>query len=134
MNRRSHQRGQIMLIILGTLFLGAGAATGVFTSGKSIESMRKDVRGLQLDAIRQQRIYDLLDRWEDIADPAAQGFEAYGESLLALMRRQNASREEFEAVLGRQRSELAEAERRLLPLRDEMRAALTEEQWNQLFR
>jgi hypothetical protein len=61
---RQRQRGQLMLIILGTLFLGSGVATGVFVSGKSIKSIRKEVSALQLEAERQAQVYRVLEQWE----------------------------------------------------------------------
>ena len=134
MTLRSRQRGQLMLIILGTLFLGSGVATGVFTSGKTIKSMRKEVKSLQIEDPRREQVLATLDRWEAIAQPAGEGYGRYGESLLELIRRQDSSQAEFEEVLDRQRGELRSAEDRLLPLRDELRALLDEKEWNQLFR
>jgi len=130
---RGRQRGQIMLIILGTLFLGAGAATGVFSSGKSIESIRKEVGRMHLEAARQERVYDLLDRWEEIAEPAQRGFEEYGQALLDLVARQDATAADFQAVLGRQRDELKRSEGQLLPVREALRETLSEDEWRRLF-
>ena len=133
MSPRGRQRGQIMLIILGTLFLGAGAATGVFTSGKSIGSIRKEVGRMHLEAARQERVYDLLDRWEEIAEPAQRGFEEYGQALLDLVARQDATAADFQAVLGRQRDELKRSEGQLLPVREALRETLSEDEWRRLF-
>jgi len=133
MRSRGRQRGQIMLIILGTLFLGAGAATGVFSTGKSIESIRKEVGRMRLDEARQERVYDLLDRWEGIAEPAHSGFDEYGQALLDLVARQDATAADFQAVLERQRDELKRSEGQLLPVREALRETLDEDQWRQLF-
>jgi hypothetical protein len=134
MKQRARQRGQIMLIILGTLFVGAGAATGIFTSGKSIQSIRKEIKGLGLDAVRKEQAYGLVDRWEAIADPELQGYQAYAQRLRELMQEQDASRTDFSAVLDRQRAQLEAAEGQLLPLREELRSLLSEDEWNGLFR
>jgi len=123
-----------MLIILGTLFLGSGVATGVFTSGKSIKSLRKEVKSLQIEDPRQDQVLAILDRWEAIARPAGEEYGRYGTALMELMRRQNASQADFGEVLERQRGELQGTESKLLPLRDELRALLDENEWNQLFR
>lgn len=123
-----------MLIVLGTLFLGSGVATGVFTSGKSIKSLRKEVRSLQIEDSRRQQVLETFDRWEAIARPAGEDFGRYGKALIELMRRQDSSQADFEEVLQRQRDELQSTESELLPLRDEMRALLDEKEWNQLFR
>ena len=133
MNARRRQHGPIMLIILGTLFLGAGAATGIFTSGKSIESLRKEVGKMQLDEPRRDRVHELLDQWEAIAEPASHGFDEYGQAVLGLVARQDASREEFQSVLNRQREELELTEGKLLPVREALRETLEEEEWNRLF-
>jgi hypothetical protein len=134
MRRPVRQRGQVLLIVLGSLLFGAGTATGIFTTGKSLESIRKDVKSLRLDASRQDRVYAVLDRWEAISGPAVEDFDAYGESLLNLMRQQTATREDFDLLLEGQREKLQSAEEQVLPLRDELRAAVTQDEWNQLFR
>lgn len=134
MRTGARQHGQIMLIILGSLFLGAGAATGVFTTGKSIESLRKDVAHMQLEESRRGRVLELLAQWKKIAEPAQQGFEKYGQVLLTLMTRQDATADDFRAVLERQREELKRAEEQLLPLRDALRDTLEEDEWDRLFR
>jgi ribosomal protein L16 Arg81 hydroxylase len=133
MKSRRRQRGQVMLIILGALFLGAGAGTGIFASGKSIESLRKEVGKMQLDEPRREHVHELLDQWEAIAEPAHQEFDEYGQTLLGLVAQRDASREEFQSVLGRQREELELTEAQLLPLREALRAALDEEEWKRLF-
>jgi hypothetical protein len=133
MSVRSRQRGQIMLIILGTLFLGAGAATGVFTSGKSIESIRKEVGRMQLGATRRDRVFGLLDQWEAIAEPAHRGFDEYGKALLDLVTRQDATAADFQSVLKRQRDELKQSEGQLLPVREALRGTLDEDEWRRLF-
>ena len=133
MNLRNRQFGQIMWILLGTLFLGGGVATGVFSAGKSIDSIRKEVKALRLEEGRQDHIYALLDRWKAIAEPAGKDFGDYGQEVLDLVARQDASKQDFDAVLARQRDELQQSEDLLLPLRDELRAALDKEEWDHLF-
>lgn len=133
MSLRGRQHGQIMLIILGTLFLGAGAATGVFTSGKSIDSIRKEVGRMHLEVARRERVYELLDRWEEIAEPAHRGFDEYGQALLDLVARHDATAADFQAVLKRQRDELKQSEGQLLPLRGALRETLNEDEWKRLF-
>lgn len=133
MSLRNRQHGQLMLVILGTLFLGSGIATGVFTSGKPIKSLRKEVKSLQIEDSRQEQVLAILDRWQAIASPAGEEYGRYGKVLMELMRRQDSSRAEFEEVLELQRRELQSTEDQLLPLRDELRALLDDNEWNRLF-
>jgi len=133
MKQRRHQRGQVMLIILGSLFLGGGAVTGAFATGQSLKSIRKEVRHLDIAASRRDGVLDLVDRWEAISGPAVEDFEDYGQALLALLRDQQASPSQFHDLMERQRQSARAAEERLLPLRDELRAALTRSEWDQLF-
>jgi hypothetical protein len=44
------------------------------------------------------------------------------------------TRAEFQQLMLRQREEFREAEDRLLPLREELRATLDKDEWDQLFR
>ena len=134
MKLRKRQRGQLMLIILGTLFLGSGVATGVFVSGKSIKSIRKEVAALQLEADRQDRVYRVLEQWEAIADPATDELRRYARDLMDLISRHESTKAEFQQVMLRQREEFREAEDLLLPLREELRATLDRDEWEQLFR
>ncbi len=134
MKLRQRQRGQLMLIILGTLFLGSGVATGVFVSGKSIKSIRKEVSALQLEAERQAQVYRVLEQWEAIAEPATDELRGYARELMDLISGHESTRAEFQQLMLRQREEFREAEDRLLPLREELRATLDKDEWDQLFR
>lgn len=134
MRHPRRQRGQVMLIILGSLFLGGGAAAGAFVTDKSLKSLRKEVQHLQIGEARREQVLALFERWEAISGPAVENFEDYGEALQKLMRRQQASPAEFREVMERQRASARDAEDRLLPLRDEMRAVLDRSEWDQLFR
>jgi Spy/CpxP family protein refolding chaperone len=133
MRHRRFQRGQIMLIILGSLLLGGGAAIGTFASGKSVKSLRKDVQKMQIEETRRNEVLRLFDRWEAVSGPALEDFEAYGQAMLELMRQQQASTDQFRDLMDRQRDSARDAEDRLLPLRDELRATLTRAEWDRLF-
>ena len=134
MKQRGHQRGQVMLIILGSLFLGSGAVTGTFATGKSIKSLKKDVQRLEIGETRRAQVLDLFDRWDAISEPAVKDFEVYGRSLVKLLRPQQASSEQFHDLMERHRGSTRDAEARLLPLRDELRATLSRDEWDRLFR
>lgn len=134
MRQRGRQRGQVMLIILGSLFLGGGAVTGAFVAGKSIESLKKDARRLEIGETRRAEVLDLFDRWDAISGPAVNDFEDYGRALLDLVQQKQASPTDFDDLMESQRTSAREAEDRLLPLRDELRATLSREEWGQLFR
>lgn len=133
MKQRRHQRGQIMLIILGSLFLGGGAVTGAFATGQPLKSLRKEVQQLDIGSDRSDEVLALFDRWEAISGPAVKDFEDYGQALLALLREQQSSPARFHDLMERQRASTREAEDRLLPLRDELRATLTRPEWDRLF-
>jgi len=133
MNLHKRQSGQLMLIILGTLFLGGGTATGVFVSGKTIDSIRRDVKALRLDAHRQEEVFALLDRWTAIADSASDDLPEYASALMDLVGRHDATHADFQQVFERQRVAFREAEGELLPLRDRLRATLSRDEWNRLF-
>jgi len=122
-----------MLIVLGTLFLGGGAATGVFVSGKTIDSIRREVKTLRLDTGRKEEVYALLDRWQEIADPASDHLAENARELMDLVRQHDATRADFQQVLERQRVAFTEAEGELLPLRDRLRETLSRDEWNRLF-
>lgn len=133
MNLHKRQSGQLMLIVLGTLFLGGGTATGVFVSGKTIDSIRRDVKAIRLDTHRQEEVIALLDHWVAIADSASDALPEYASALMDLVRRQDATRVDFQRVLERQRVAFREAEGELLPLRDQLRTTLSRDEWNRLF-
>ena len=134
MRLRGHQRGQIMLIILGSLIFGGGAAIGTFASGKSVESLRKDVQKMQLEETRRTEVLGVFDRWEAISQPALEDFEDYGQALLELMGQQQASPDQFRELMNRQRDSARHAEDQLLPLREQLGATLTRSEWDRLFR
>lgn len=122
-----------MLIILGSLFIGGSAVTGVFATGQSFKSLREEVRQLDIGASRREEVLGLFERWEAISGPAVKDFEDYGQALLALLREQQAPPAEFHDLMEHERQSAREAEDRLLPLRDKLRAALTRPEWDRLF-
>lgn len=134
MGRPGRQRGQIMLIFLGTLFLGSGVVTGVFTSGKSIKSMRQEARAMHLESDRRERVLMILDAWEEIAEPAGKSYVKFGKELVDLVRKHSTTPAEFQTLLDQERADLQDNQDRLLPLRDELRATLSEDEWNRLLK
>jgi hypothetical protein len=134
MGRPGRQRGQIMLIFLGTLFLGSGVVTGVFTSGKSIKSIRQEARAMHLESDRRERVLTILDAWEEMAEPAGQSYVKFGKELVDLVRKQSTTQAEFQTLLDQERAELQHNQDMLLPLRDELRATLSEDEWNRLLK
>jgi uncharacterized protein YneF (UPF0154 family) len=111
MNHLNRQHGQVLMIIFASLFLGGGIATGVFSSGKSIKSLQKTARSMTQRSLK-----------------------SHTRALLDLIGNQGSTQAQFDELLLRHRAALLEAENELLPLRDELRSTLDQQEWARLFR
>jgi hypothetical protein len=134
MNHLNRQHGQVLMIIFASLFLGGGIATGVISSGKSIKSLQKTVRSMALEESRRDAVLAILDRWQGIAEPPQRSLKTHTRAFLDLIGNQGSTQAQFDELLLQHRAALLEAEKELLPLRDELRSTLDQQEWARLFR
>lgn len=133
---RSRQGGQaLILIFLGSLLLGGSSAGfGLIQGGRSVHDLQKDVKTLIPQEDRRRRIDAILDRWQDQAKSFDRSRSRFGKDFFALMHRHDASRPEFDRLIGEVDSVNSESRRTLLDLRHELRDSMTADEWRAVFR
>ncbi len=133
MNTVRRQRGQVLIIIFGAMFLGGGLAAGVFSSGTAVKDMKKEIKQLDLDADREKQALDILEGWNDAVKPMWKANEKRVDEFFSLLEKQHTPAATLEALFVEQSGDAAEAEVKILMLRDELRATLTRDEWARVF-
>lgn len=134
MNAIRKQRGQVLVILVGALFLGgAGLAAGVMASGDSLKKLEKSVKSLNLDDAREDQALDVLKRWKKAAKPVHKAHSKTGGVLMDLLEDQYTSAEALAEVFSEQADLTAGAEVQVVAFRDELRAILSISEWGRVF-
>ena len=133
MNTVRRQRGQVLVIIFGAMLLGGGLAAGVFTSGTALKDMKKEIKKLDLDADREKQALDILKGWKEAVEPGWKAHEKRVDEFFSLLEKQHTPAATLEALFAEQSGDAAEAEAKVLMLRDELRTTLTRDEWARVF-
>ena len=134
MNAIRKQRGQVLVILVGALFLGgAGLAAGVMASGDSLKKMEKSIKSLQLDDVREDRALDVLKRWKKAAKPVHKAHSKTRDVLMDLLGDQYTSAEALAEVFSEQADHTNSAEVQVAAFREELRAILNKSEWDRVF-
>ena len=134
MNTLRKQRGQVLVILVGALFLGgAGMAAGVMASGDSLKQIEKSIKSLKLDDAREDQALDVLKRWKKAAKPVHKAHSKTSDELMDLLKDQYTSAEALAEVFTEQAERTASAEVQVVAFRDELRSILSEAEWNRVF-
>ena len=134
MNTIRKQRGQVLIIIVGTLFLGgAGLATGALSSGDTLKAMNKDIKALNLDDAREDQALDVLKRWKKAAKPVWKAHSKKGDEILDLLEDQHTMEVELRELFAEQADNTADANVQVAGIREELRAILKKDEWDRVF-
>jgi hypothetical protein len=134
MNTIRNQRGQVLVIIIGTLFLGgAGLATGVLSSGETLKAMKKDIKALNLDDAREDQALDVLKRWNKAAKPVWKAHSKKSDEILDLLKDQHTTDVVLRELFAEQADNTANANVQVAGIRDELRAILSKSEWDSVF-
>jgi hypothetical protein len=134
MNTIRKQQGQVLVILVGALFLGgAGLAAGVMASGDSLKTMKKSIKSLQLDDAREDRALDVLKRWKKAAKPVHKAHSKTSDQILKLLKNQHTTADDLAAIFSSQADHTNSAEVQVVAFRDELRAILSQSEWDRVF-
>jgi glyoxylase-like metal-dependent hydrolase (beta-lactamase superfamily II) len=134
MNTIRRQRGQVLVIIVGTLFLGGtGLATGVLSSGDTLKDMTKNIKALNLADARQDQALDVLKRWKKTLKPVWKAHSKKGDEILDLLEDQYTTEVELRELFAEQADNTADANVQVEGIRDELRAILNKDEWDGVF-
>lgn len=132
--RRSAQKGQVLVILLGTMFLGGSVATiQTMATGKSIDTLQSDVKRVVKDPGRAKGVLKILEQWKAEGTAFWKAQESHQEAIRALFERHDATREEFETLRTSIGSVDAQYTEKFMNIRASIHENMTREEWQAVF-
>jgi DNA-binding transcriptional MerR regulator len=132
---RTARRGQVLIILLGVLFLGGSAALsgGIFVTGLSTKQIDKALDREVSDSDRRSAAGRVVESWEKDAERFLEGMEERRADLVEQLARHGTDRTRVESLLDRQDAAVDDMTRRVIDYRFELRDHLTAVEWRALF-
>lgn len=135
MRRISGQSGQILIILLGSLFLGGGAASVlVFVQGQSPKEMREAVKKVVSDDKRKDAALTIIEDWEKGKKEPEKEFQKERAQLVKILKRHDAKREEADLVAAKLDASILATDRSFLDMRFGVKDRLTKDEWDAAMR
>jgi hypothetical protein len=132
--RRYAQKGQVLIILLGALFLGGSAATiQTMATGKSIDTLESDVKRVVKDPGRAQAVLKILEQWKTEGTVFWKAQESHQEAIHALIARHDATREEFAKLEVSIASVDARYTEEFMNIRASIHENMTRQEWQAVF-
>jgi|GEM_PF-2109529 len=130
MRRISSQRGQILIILVGVLFLGGGAASVLtFVQGQSPKEMKEVVKKVVSDDKRRDAVLTVIEDWEKGKKEQEKEFKKGQEQLVEIMKRHDAKREEADRIAAKLDESIRDMDRSFLEMRFRAKEQVTKEEW-----
>ena len=134
MHSRSTQRGQILIIVLGAILLGGAVmAAGVFGTGRSLDDLDKAVKKDIADDTRRDAARKVIDQWSTDVKAFLKESGNRQKTVMKLMRRHDATRPNFEAIVAEQELAGAAIDQRAIEHRFALKEQLSREEWANIF-
>jgi len=134
MTENTNQRGQALIILVTTLFLGGSSlALGVATTGKTLKEIEKSIKLHVQDTAKQQQSLSLIKQWKKEGKAVLKQYNKKRLALLKQLNRHDASRADLESAtrdlldLDQQTSE------RILDIKFSLRKNMTKQEWESVF-
>ena len=134
MKRLSNQRGQVLIILTTTLFLG-GAATTIttFLEGLSAKDMKKAAKKEIADDSRKDAILELIDAWNKEKKKYDKEIAKGRKRLMQIIERYDGTREELQQEAARLNEVIRKSDQRFLDLRFNSKKKITRDEWNAIY-
>lgn len=128
------QRGQVLILLIGFMFLGAGAGGSLLIlGGKTPKEVGKQVATLESDATRRERVDNALAYIKQEAERLDSERSRLEKDTLKALRRHDTTLEELRALSTRADALNADSSKTLIELRFMLRRQLTDSQWSAIF-
>jgi hypothetical protein len=129
------QSGQILIIILATLFFGGSAAlVGTLGTGHSLEELKSRIEHVVKDPDRERALKGVLDGWEKEGKDYEKATTGSQGAIIKLAHRHDATRKEFQAVYGEIDARDARFLEKFVGIRESIRKQVTGEEWQAIFK
>lgn len=131
MKRISGQGGQILIILLGVMFLGGGAASVIaFVQGQSPREMKEAVKKTVSDEKRRNAVLTVIEDWEKRKEEQDKEFKKGQEQLVKILKRHDAKREEADRVAAELDKSIRDLDRSFLEMRFSVKDQITKKEWD----
>lgn len=128
------QRGQVLILLIGFMFLGAGGAGSLLIlGGKTPKEVAKQLATLEPDATRRERADNVLAYIKQEAERLDSARSRLEKDTLQALRRHDTTLEEFRALSARADALNADSSKTLIDLRFMLRRQLSDSQWSAIF-
>jgi hypothetical protein len=132
---RPRSRGQVLIILLGALWLGGAASMvgGVLLTGMGTDEIDEALESKVADPARRTAARAVLERWEKDAARFVEEIAKESAAMEKLFKAQDAERAAIEERTRRVDALADEAVRKVLDHRFELRELLTAAEWTDTF-
>ena len=133
MKRISNQSGQILIILLSTIFLGGATTITTFIEGHSAKDVKKAVKKVVADDARKDEILELIDTWKKEKKKHDKEVIKGRKSILKVMERYDWTREDLQQASSRLDEAIRKIDRSYLDLRFNLKEKITRDEWNAIY-
>jgi DNA-binding transcriptional MerR regulator len=134
MINNANQRGQVLIILMTSLFLGGSSlALGVATTGMTLKDIEKSIKIHVQDTSKQQQSLALLKQWKKEGKTLNKQFNKKRVNLLKLMNLHGANRADLELATKEILDIDQQASKRILDINFELRGTMTKQEWESIF-
>lgn len=133
MNNFVKQRGQILIILFGSMFLGGAASVTTFVEGSSTKDVKKAIKKIVPDETRKDEILTLIKQWDKKHKKTRKQVKKEQKSLLKVLTSYDGNREQMQQVADILNESIDREDRVFLDLKYSMREKLTKEEWEQFW-
>ena len=133
MNNFVKQRGQILIILFGSMFLGGAASVTTFVEGSSTKDVKKAIKKIVPDETRKDEILTLIKQWDKKHKKTRKQVKKEQKSLLKVLTSYDGNREQMQQVADILNESIDREDKVFLDLKYSMREKLTKEEWDQFW-
>lgn len=127
------QRGQILIILLGSMFLGGAASVTTFVEGSSTKDVKKAIKKIVPDEARKDEIISLIKQWDKKKKKTRKQVQKEQKALLKVLTSDDGARQGIQQAAVILNESIDNEDMIFLDLKYSMREKMTKEEWDQFW-
>ena len=133
MNNFVKQRGQILIILFGAMFLGGAVSVTTFVEGSSTKDVKKTIKKVVVDETRKDELLTLIKQWDKQHKKTRKQVKKEQKALLKVLTNYDGSRDQMQHAADILNESIDDEDKVFLDLKYSMREKLTKEEWEQFW-
>lgn len=133
MKNSAKQRGQILIILFGSMFLGGAASVTTFVEGSSTKDVKKAIKKIVPDETRKDELLTLIKQWDKQHKKTRKQVKKEQKALLKVLTSYDGSRDQVQHAADILNESIDDEDKVFLDLKYSMREKLTKEEWEQFW-